>query len=761
MQEKKVKRHNVRKNVDIVVMIALILLLCLLHAVDTCYSLSFGVTDGVFQNYNVVRRLLDGQVPYRDFTLYLGLGHLFSGSFFTWLFGNNFAASQVAFGFLTLLSLCLFSVVIGKLILGRHSKIPYACTLLLLIILMKQPLFYKNAIGLSEPVVTALNAALSVGSSARYVRGMICPLFLIAVYQIQCIISARVNIGRLAKEHGRTITIAATGALGGAAFIWSNDYGIGSWLCSTLVFLFVICIYSPGGWKRKLREILLWLISGAAAIFVIIMLVSHGHITNWLTDTFGTGGYQSWYYGYTRSRAYYLWNVDFSFETFLLACLCIYYLGRLYLSRKKLESCVQYASLAFLSMCGFAVVNEYYLLSSNSLTEVAYAILFLLTAYEIYHLLEQILDKKEKMAGTVVCISIIAGVAAFVSSGQYRILSFARDYRGTYAEELGGYIGDIYKDLKAAKEFTGDEKVFSTYASALEVMTDQFQPSGTDYIIHVLGDKSRQEYLETFREGDFRYVTTIKETYDEWEYWARSANWFFYRELYKEYHPVWSNIYQLFWEKNEVQEPYAVENWSTEIIQEDRGKVTIRITGDSGFDGVADVLVRYASDRDGSLSSKLIWNQQVFVENVTSQHISQDAHDGWALRGIGEEYLPVTILDGSGEITLVSEPEADTVLKVEEAICQGAYTEMFDYLDIGQNVYLEDGTCRFWVESSPRNQYVTRNLSGIEIGGLLFPVYSVTEADGRIIFDLGTESIESISEILKRNNVGRIVRKGE
>ena len=173
MQEKKVKRHNVRKNVDIVVMIALILLLCLLHAVDTCYSLSFGVTDGVFQNYNVVRRLLDGQVPYRDFTLYLGLGHLFSGSFFTWLFGNNFAASQVAFGFLTLLSLCLFSVVIGKLILGRHSKIPYACTLLLLIILMKQPLFYKNAIGLSEPVVTALNAALSVGSSARYVRGMI------------------------------------------------------------------------------------------------------------------------------------------------------------------------------------------------------------------------------------------------------------------------------------------------------------------------------------------------------------------------------------------------------------------------------------------------------------------------------------------------------------------------------------------------------------------------------------------------------------
>lgn len=88
-REKLWKKAICWKNADVAVMVILILSLCLLHAVDTCYSLSFGVTDGVFQNYNVVRRLLDGQVPYRDFTLYLGLGHLFSGSFFTWLFGGS------------------------------------------------------------------------------------------------------------------------------------------------------------------------------------------------------------------------------------------------------------------------------------------------------------------------------------------------------------------------------------------------------------------------------------------------------------------------------------------------------------------------------------------------------------------------------------------------------------------------------------------------------------------------------------------------
>ena len=36
----------------------------------------FLAINGDFQNYNVLRRFLDGQVPYRDFTNYLGMGVL-------------------------------------------------------------------------------------------------------------------------------------------------------------------------------------------------------------------------------------------------------------------------------------------------------------------------------------------------------------------------------------------------------------------------------------------------------------------------------------------------------------------------------------------------------------------------------------------------------------------------------------------------------------------------------------------------------------
>ena len=41
-----------------------------------------------------------------------------------------------------------------------------------------------------------------------------------------------------------------------------------------------------------------------------------------------------------------------------------------------------------------------------------------------------------------------------------------------------------------------DGTLFSTYAGAMETVNGIFQPTGTDYIIHVLGDEQRQRYLD-------------------------------------------------------------------------------------------------------------------------------------------------------------------------------------------------------------------------------------------------------------------------
>lgn len=52
-------------------------------------------------------------------------------------------------------------------------------------------------------------------------------------------------------------------------------------------------------------------------------------------------------------------------------------------------------------------------------------------------------------------------------------------------------------------------------------MAGKFQPSGIDYIIHVLGDQYRKKYLESFKATDPKYLTTIREDFTYWEYWAK------------------------------------------------------------------------------------------------------------------------------------------------------------------------------------------------------------------------------------------------
>lgn len=61
--------------------------ICVLHALPAGYYADFYPINGTFQNFNPVRRLLNGQIPYSDFTDYLGIGHLYLGSFATIIFG--------------------------------------------------------------------------------------------------------------------------------------------------------------------------------------------------------------------------------------------------------------------------------------------------------------------------------------------------------------------------------------------------------------------------------------------------------------------------------------------------------------------------------------------------------------------------------------------------------------------------------------------------------------------------------------------------
>lgn len=168
--------RKVDKSVRILIAEIIILIsICLLHSLSVAHYVDFYPINGTFQNFNPVRRLLDGQVPYKDFQDYLGMGHLYTGAIFTELFGGNFQSSLMAFSFLTLLCLALLAVMIGSVIF-KKKEVSLLFADILLLFLVIQPLLFKNMLAGTEDVLNALNLALSPGNSARFVRGMILPI---------------------------------------------------------------------------------------------------------------------------------------------------------------------------------------------------------------------------------------------------------------------------------------------------------------------------------------------------------------------------------------------------------------------------------------------------------------------------------------------------------------------------------------------------------------------------------------------------------
>lgn len=739
--------------------IVLIILICLVHAINATYTVDFFPINGTFQNFNVVRRLLDGQVPYRDFNIYLGMGHLYIGSLFTAIFGGNFSASLVAFSFLTILSFCMFSIIIGKTINGKTSKVPYLVTIILLVIIKTQPLIYTNCLSIFEEIKNALNNCLNPGNSARFIRGTAL-IFIIVFSNFMLYLTRKIIFKiKISEKAKQWINLIALSIGAGVTFCWGNDYGIACWICSAIM-IFFITFATTKNIKKTIIVEFVHIVTSIITIFVTILILTRGNIASWFSSIFGIGGAQTWYYGISKyEKSYYIFDIDLSFITVLIALVCLYYLTKLYKNKASKDACKTYGILAYITMVSFAAINEYKLLSGGLAREVGYTILFFIIVYELIKKISQMLvDKKKEVLKVAKAIIIMCGVALLITNVKDSFVVFNFNSRGTYVKELGGYLAELSNDVELAKKIVGDEKVFSTYSSALETVTNQYQPSGTDYIIHVLGDKQRKNYLEKFKSKNFKYVTTINETFTEYEYWIKNANWFFYRELYKTYIPVYTNSYQIFWEENEDNINIKDNNINIEIIKVDEKNVTIKVKTDTNINGIADVKIKYDTKKDGSLSSKLILNKMAIATNIKEVELHENSdYSNWYLKGFGEEYIPVTIINGEGEVTLTSQPSRDTTLNVENAECKLIYTTYFDYLPILENAYKDDNDrVNIIVKNNEKNKYILKNAKSIKLEDTEIKIIDIEDTINEIRIILDYNYDDEINQKLEKNNICRV-----
>ncbi len=697
---------KINKNSWIFVLeITLMVFICIMHSINAGHYANYYPINGTFQNFNPVRRLLAGQIPYRDFQDYLGLGHLYTGSIFTGLYGGDYQGSLQAFSFLTFGGLALLSLMISIAVIKR-KKIAGAVTNIILIVFLVEPLFYKNALAGTNEILIALEYALGTGNSARFIRGMILPISCFLLF-----------LGYLAYERWiaktlikwkKHIPYAGIGAVAGFSFSWSNDYGISCWLC-LLIMVFWLSVCRERKFLSAIRAFLIALVLSVAVLFITIEVFTLGHFEKWFSDTFGTGGYQFWYYN--SSKSYYLYDVDFTYMMLIQAGLAIVYLIMLFIAKGTKTACRRYGILAFANMVCFCAVNEYQFLSGGGAREVALSTLFLNVFIELGMLISTAGDTRKNTKAVLVA-SFVVGLAWVISTVKDEaVFYFMTAKDGIAVEELGGNLTSLGEDLKATEEFLDGNEFFATYASAQEVLNNTFQPSGTDYIIHVLGDSQREAYLNAFRTGSFKYAATIRETYTDWEYWVQRANWFFYRELYENWHPVYANSYELYWERNEKENQNKItDGYSVEIVDVDQATKKLIVQCEGNTNGIADIFVDYSANKKGNKSAAITIQTVIKVENTGIVYaLGGSYYESNYLRSKYAEYIPVPVVNGYGEVTLTSNPTRNTYLILNEVFCNCIYTVPTDYLTVKSLETHDDNTTIF----VDMNQYNQNRISGI------------------------------------------------
>ncbi len=299
-----------------------------------------------------------------------------------------------------------------------------------------------------------------------------------------------------------------------------------------------------------------------------------------------------------------------------------------------------------------------------------------------------------------------------------------------YIEELGGYFTELGDSIVDAKNRIGNSKIFSTYATAIEAATNQFQPSGTDYIIHVLGDKQREEYLENLKKGEFDYIVTTDKDYNRWRYWIKNANWFFYKEFYKDYIPEFSTEYNVFWKKASKEK--ISEKADIKIETKDLSTKKIKVeTENPNFDGIASVKISYKSHFKKDFWKKLIINRYVTVNDISGKLLTDTGVVNYNIPNKSEEYyIPITIINGVGELEISSYPFEDTTFELDNAEISELFDVNFKYCVASKNHNIFGDT--LYIDNSKENQVILEDAKAIKLGDIQEEISEISKDDNFI-----------------------------
>jgi|GEM_PF-113271 len=730
------KKNNNRKFFIIITL--LLILLAVFNGLQRIYLSDFCAINGDFQNYNTVRRLLNGQIPFKDFACYLGCGQLMLCGFFQLLFGNNFTISLFITNMLVLL-IFEFSIVIFSYLILNNKKQALCVSVFFTLINIIRPEFIFNI--LMSDFIQSFDFGKSPGNSARIIRSAIIPIVVFFILLLLRLIIKKTK--NITKKRKILIFKTFIAAIAGFAILWSNDVGTSVYISLSFIYLLALIKIYNKNIVEIIKSILLYIVISASSLLLGLLIITRGHITSWFEMTLGIGNFQRWYYGIDISwkNNMSLLNINVNVLILLSIFIVIYNIYQFFKTKSIDKNCVRYALIAFSILSSIISSYAYQFLSGGQSVEMLYLILlvtiisyFILFIKRISKIDNKILYNKiaEKVA-LIFLIIIVFNMGASIVSKERTTVKNA-----VYIDELGGYFSELGPSILYSKDRIGNAKIFSTYSSAIEASTNQFQPSGSDYIIHAMGYQQRENYLDSFNKGNFKYVTTINESHYEWEYWVRNANWFFYRELYANYEPVFVTKYNIFWKKSITSNKENVEI-KANIEQQNLREYKISLNAPKNFSGIVDVKIKYKSNFTRSFYKTLDINKYVLVEDKTGMEISNNIHSNYFIPDVSEGYnVSITIINGYGEINISSYPENDSKLEISNTTIENIYIYPFSYAvasNINNNIYqngINKESKEILIENTKKNRIAVNNAKALSVGNTKVNILNYAEENDYI-----------------------------
>jgi hypothetical protein len=522
-------------------LLALVYLFCHFRAIQA----PFFLFDGVFQTLSPLRRLMDGQVFYRDFVTYLGIGHtlvyvplfvLLGQTIYASMFSAHFASCFASGLTLLLLFRCVtksmrWSVLFTALVMGHAIYNPL------------------------NRIVWLATHYLEPGVSGRPLRIFLPTLQMILVLWIWPRLAGATN-----KMAIRRVLFLAF--LGGASLFYSNDYGLPSLAILPLCFI----LLRPGNPRRGF-EFVVYLLAAPLFIFLIGNLLTLGHLGEWFRYNFlWVAKSQFWYFeDYTTKLIQFNDWVNMAEQGEGYKWQLPILLPLLYIAFRRSGSVVSSAAcLFFLLLIHFvsAVLVQFGSYRQSGY-EMGLTMLYpFVQAYCLYFVAcsvpwKKISKKKHLKSGMKALTRIQAlgepafavcalAVGLFVCSQYFQYEAVGEAYAETMklSEEvplLGRRLdSDRALDVQlltqvGAKLTTGP--VLSEYGGLDMVVWNRRSDSRADLLIHAFGAE-RDSIADKVRSRSLELISTISPDYNNWQQWSLRANWWFYRPLCENYEVV-------------------------------------------------------------------------------------------------------------------------------------------------------------------------------------------------------------------------------